>query len=162
MQKVAVAIALLLSLPVMAAKPAIDRDPLDSEMTVFVVETGADGQEHLMQREHADSGQVLEYHLLYKNANNQPLKFTRVQTIVPKGTVYVPGSDRAEVEALFKVSIDGGKTFELEPVKRERDSEQGKETYVVDETAYTHLMWENKRVIRPRQSWLFTFRVKVK
>ncbi len=153
--------AVLLCLALLAVQP-LAAAPLESRMDAFVVKRDKDGKETLKPGAAVVPGDVLEYQLVYRNAGKQALNGIEVTGPVPAKTQFVPGSARPEGAREVLVSIDGGKTFEPEPVKRVRRLPNGREeTYVVPPEEYTHLRWRLGGALAAGAEKRFRYRVKV-
>lgn len=146
---------------IFAFMPLANASPITSEMKVYVVAVDEKGKETLTEQENAEPGQMLEYHMVYSNVSKKNLKITNADGLIPKSTEYVSKSANSKVKSDFLVSIDQGKTFEKEPVIRQR-KEAGKITeYVVPVSEYTNVRWMAKEKIKPNKKQIFKYRVKV-
>ncbi len=134
---------------------------LDSRMDAYKVETSK-GKETLHPATVAEPGNVLEYKLTYTSKADKPLAVQHISVPVPQNTHYLPNSAYTSVASQFQVSIDGGKHWESEPVKRMRKGKDGKlEEVTIPESEYTHLRWQEKNDIGPGAVQTFHYRVKV-
>ena len=137
--------------------------PLLGTMEAFVVEK-KDDKEKLIAAQDVEPNQVVEYQLTYTNKGASSISGLTVVGPVPEGTSYVSNTALADVTANLKVSIDGGLTFEAEPVTREVVKENGEviET-VISAEQYTHLQWIAQGPIEAEGGkQLYRYRVKVK
>ena len=82
---------------------------------------------------------------------------------VPEGTSYVSDTANADVSASLLVSIDGGKTFETEPVIRLETKSSGEVVEkVIPPEQYTHLKWQAENAINADGGTQFySYRVRV-
>lgn len=134
---------------------------LDSSMAVYQVHV-QDGQTRLQPATTSEPGQVLEYQLTYTSQAKTPLRIDQISVPVPANTRYIPDSSRTDVVSRFQVSIDGGKRWDSEPVKRQRKGKDGKiQEVIVPVSEYTHLRWQEKNPIKPGEVQTFSYRVKV-
>jgi len=93
-------------------------------MQAFVVET-EDDKETLKEASKVEPEQLVEYQMTYVNKGEASINGLTVVGPVPEGTEYVSDTANADVSSLLKVSIDGGKTFESEPVIRQETKSSG-------------------------------------
>lgn len=91
----------------------------------------------------AEPGDVIEYRLVFTNAGEEDVFGLNVVNPIPKHTAFVSQSENTRIPASFKVSIDGGETFESTPVKRiETQSDGTQKEVVVPPSQYTHVQWK--------------------
>lgn len=135
--------------------------PISSEMKVFVVNVADDGSEKLLSKGQAEPGQMLEYHLTYHNTSKETLKITSADALIPVNTEYVASSANTDVASEFMVSIDQGKTYEAEPVIRQRREGGQLVDYIVPTSKYSHVRWVNKENMLAKAKQVFKYRVKV-
>ena len=122
-----------------------------------------EGKEVFKPVKKAAPGEILEYRLTYKNTDEDPLYNLIVRGPIPYNTVYIGQSAKADVDAKFDVSLDGGKTWSQEPVYKTIQDEQGQVRRVMAEPRdYALLRWTARSPLQPRASMEFVYRVKVK
>ena len=116
-----------------------------------------DGAGNLVTR----PGDVIRYRLTVSNRGSEPARNTELLDPIPAGTEYVIGSARGDgMRLLF--SIDGGRTFEPQPVRYEVRSAQGEVIEVAAEpTMYTHVKWSGLAPISPGDAVEASFQVRV-
>lgn len=137
--------------------------PLTSEMQAFVVKHDARGKEVMTTSKQAEPGQVVQYQLTYSNQSNKAFNSLAVTGPIPPNTAYVAGSSKTKVSSVLSVSVDGGRTFEREPVKRQKRMPNGQVvTVIVPAEKYTHVRWNVKDSLSAGSRQLFNYRVKVK
>ena len=147
----------LASLAVAQAKT--DSAPLESTMEAFVVSTDKDGKEVSSPAKEVAPGQTVEYRLIYKNTSKKPLNDIAVTGPVPNTTDYIANTANTKAETSFQVSIDGGKTFESEPVKRTVLDEKGKKVEkIIPASEYSHVRWIMKKPLEAGESQTFAYR----
>ncbi len=137
--------------------------PVQGTMEAYVVEIKND-KEVLKAADDVEPNQLVEYHLTYVNKSNAGINGLTVVGPVPEGTAYVSDTAVADVAANLKVSIDGGVTFENEPVTREVVKENGEvmETVIPPEQ-YTHIQWQASSELPGKGGKQFyRYRVRVK
>lgn len=133
--------------------------PLQSTMQAYVISKGGDGKEVAQIAKEVEPGQVVEYRLDYKNVGKTALKGIAVTGPVPDATHYMGDTAATKAAADFKVSIDGGKTFESEPVKRMVENEQGKKIEkIIPPSEYTHVRWILKQPLNAGETESFSYR----
>ena len=138
------------------------QSPLSSEMKAFVVQTNGSGKEQLKSLKTAEPGQTIQYQLTYKNKGEGALKGLTVTGPIPTNTHFLAKSTRTKVKSELVVSIDGGKTYEKEPVKRMKKMPDGsKKLVVIPADKYTHVRWETKSALKSGGKQVFNYRVKV-
>ena len=136
---------------------------LSSHMAASVVTVDAQGQEALRQVKKAAPGQTIQYDLTYSNNSDKAFKGLVVTGPIPSHTKYLANTAATQVAAQRLVSIDGGKTFEKEPVKRQQKMADGSViSVVVSPDKYTHIRWKANGALASKGQQQYTYRVKVK
>ncbi|SMY18044.1 DUF11 domain-containing protein [Photobacterium aquimaris] len=150
--------SLVMSFSVYAEK----MEPLSSQMDAYLVVTDKDGKENLKPAEEVVPKDKLEYQLTYTNNTEKPLKNLVITGPIPQNTFFVSGTNNTKIKSDFVVSIDGGKTFEPEPVKR-MVMKDGKEVEVIiPPEKYTAIRWMPSVPITAKEQQIFTYRIEVK
>ncbi|HFC91954.1 MAG TPA: DUF11 domain-containing protein [Leucothrix mucor] len=135
---------------------------LSSHMQASVVSVNAQGKESLRAVKQAAPGQTIQYDLTYANNSDKSFKGLVVTGPIPAHTHYLANTATTGVSAMRMVSIDGGKTFEKEPVKRQQKMADGTvKTVVIPATKYTHIRWEASDALISNDQQQYTYRVKV-
>jgi len=76
------------------------------------------------------------------NNGEESVRGVQVVDPIPQNTRFVVDSHQADVSSSFEVSIDGGESFELEPVTRIETQDDGSQKEVViPPSQYTHVRW---------------------
>ena len=136
--------------------------PLESLMETLVATKDAKGAEVLTKTDVAYPGDIVEYRTTYRNTGDSPLSGLIVQIPVPPNTTYAPGSAISLVPHDLLISIDGGATWDKEPVKRTRQGADGKnKEVIIGPEEYTHIRWEPRSAIQPGEVQVFRCRVKI-
>lgn len=137
--------------------------PVQGTMEAYVVELN-NNKEQLTAAADVEPNQIVEYRLTYTNKGKSSIDGLTVVGPVPEGTAYVSSTAGADVKAQLKVSIDGGLTFEAEPVTREVVKANGEVTEkVIPSDQYTHLQWVALNAIEGKGGkQLYRYRVRVK
>lgn len=164
LKKIGLALCLVtVSAGVMFNATAKNKPTLVSDMQAYLVKTNAQGKEYRQPARQTEPGQVLEYNLTYTNETKKPLSGLVVSGPIPANTQYVGRSAKAGVASELLVSIDGGATFEREPVRRQQKMPNGQvKTIIIPAEKYTNLRWKVKQPIAPLGRQLYTYRVSVK
>lgn len=155
--------AAVVALPLFAMSAGYAEAPVQGTMEAFVVEL-KDNKEQLKAAENVEPNEVVEYRLTYTNSGGSNISGLTVVGPVPAGTNYLSDTASADVAATLLVSIDGGVTFEREPVKRNVVKNNGELVErVVPPEEYTHLQWKAKDAIEGEGGkHFYTYRVRVK
>ncbi len=156
-------LAAVLALPLLGPSAGHADEPIQGAMEAFVVQL-EDERETLLAAKEVEPNQLVEYQLTYTNVGESKINGLTVVGPVPEGTTYVSDTANADVDAALQVSIDGGKTFEPEPVIRLETRESGEVVEkVVPPEQYTHLKWKAQDAITADGGTQFyTYRVRVK
>ena len=138
------------------------KQPISIAMNAFLVQHDRSGNEVLKVAKTAEPGQKIQYQLVYKNSGQRAYKAGAITGPIPANTHYLANTTRTKVRSKLLVSIDGGKSFEQEPVKRQRLMPNGKmKTVVIPASKYTHIRWNPDNKIKAGEKQLYNFRVQV-
>ncbi len=154
---------LVLSLAVASGGIAhAEEQAVTGEIEAFLVTQSAEG-EQLVEASEAAPGEIMEFRIEFTNAGDESVTGVRVVDSIPENTRFVGDSHAADVAAVFEVSIDGGESFEPEPVTRIETQADGTQTEVVIPPAqYTHLRWISEEAMHADGgTQAFTYRVAV-
>lgn len=150
---------ILLTAGIAAVNAETSPSPLQSSMQAFVITQGQDGKEASQPAQEVEPGQVVEYRLDYSNVGQKALKGIAVTGPIPDATHYMDATASTKADSNFTVSIDGGKTFESEPVKRMVENEQGKKVEkIIPPSEYTHVRWTLKQPLQAGETQSFRYR----
>ncbi|MDH5501071.1 MAG: hypothetical protein OEY72_08225 [Gammaproteobacteria bacterium] len=137
--------------------------PLQGELSGFRVVLDDKRQERLVAADTAEPGDIIEYHLEYHNTTGQAVEGVVVTGPVPANTFYVDGSGAGGVQHRQTVSVDGGASFESEPVKRVVQKPNGvREEIILPPSDYTHLQWLLQSPVAGGERIVFRYRVQVR
>lgn len=137
--------------------------PLTNTMDAYVIELNSKGKEVAVHAETVEPGEMVEYRLTYNNISEKALNGLVVTGPIPSNTQYIGQTAQAGATSQFIVSIDGGKTFESEPVKRIVKDADGKDKEVIiPAEQYTHLRWNVNDTLNAGAQQVYTYRVAVK
>lgn len=135
--------------------------PLTSQIDAYVVKIDANNDEILAPAEEVEPEDKIEYKLTYTNNTDNELKGLIITGPIPENTFYVSGTNNTKINSQFVVSIDGGTTFESEPVKR-MVMKDGKEVeIIIPPEKYTAIRWMPNVPINSKEKQIFTYRVEV-
>ncbi len=144
-----------------AVVPAHADQKVRSQMLAYVV-TSDNGVETLKEASTAEPGNTLEYQLAYTNTSAEAVSGLTVSVPVPTNTRYQALSAKTGIPSNFEVSIDGGKSWESEPVKRLRKDKSGQlQEVIVPVEEYTNLRWLVKRPLKGGEVQQFKYRIQV-
>lgn len=133
---------IFLALVLSIAGIAYAKGPVTGEIQAFIVTKDSDGSEKIMPAEETVPGQVMEFRIVFTNNGDSNVSGIKVVDPIPQNTRFIGDSHSADVNALFEVSIDGGDSFEAEPVKRFETQADGSQIEViVPPEQYTHVRW---------------------
>ncbi len=138
------------------------KQPISIAMNAFVVQHDQAGNEVLKVAKTAEPGQKIQYQLVYKNSGKKAYKAGAITGPIPTNTHYLANTTSTKVSAKMLVSIDGGKTFEGEPVTRQQKMPNGTmKAVVIPASKYTHVRWKPVNSIKAGEKQLYNFRVQV-
>lgn len=121
---------------------AIAKGPVSGEIQAFIVSLNDNGEEVIEQADEAEPGHTMEFRIVFTNNGDKDVRGIQVVDPIPQNTRFVPDSHQSDVAAAFEVSIDGGESFELEPVLRiETQADGTQQEVVVPPEQYTHVRW---------------------
>jgi hypothetical protein len=87
----------------------------------------------------------------------------KIKAPIPTSTAYKQDNNKTKTASIFMVSIDGGKTFEFEPVKRMVKGADGKIVEkIISANQYRQVSWSPKAGIKANEKQLYSYRVVVK
>jgi uncharacterized repeat protein (TIGR01451 family) len=137
--------------------------PIKTQMEAYTISIDKEGKEVASKSLEATPRQTIEYRVTYENVSKSLLSGLKIKAPIPASTTYKQDSNKTEIVSTFMVSIDGGKTFESEPVKRMVKGADGKMIEkVIPASKYTHVSWAPKAGIKASEKQLYTYRVAVK
>ncbi len=145
-------------------------EPISVTLEPFSISQETSGEEILQSTDTVDPGEVLEYRLtmsnndkcVEQNSGDCALQGVVATAPIPEGTTYLGDSASTVQGASLEVSIDGGQTWEAEPVVRMIEEEDGSSrNVVISPTKYTNLRWLLEEPLTPEKKKVFTYRVLV-
>lgn len=133
-----------------------------SKLEAYVVYQVADGQERFKRADSAEPGEIIEYRISYENNGDKSVRDLAATGMIPFNTEYVGESDATKVRSDFRVSIDGGVTWDAEPVVRVRTLPDGSsEEVIIPPSEYTHVRWYAKERLGAKEIQEFSYRIRV-
>ena len=121
---------------------AYAKGPVTGEIQAYIVTKDSDGSELVLPAEETVPGQVMEFRIVFTNNGDSNVSGIKVVDPIPNNTRFIGDSHSADVQALFEVSIDGGESFEPEPVKRlETQADGSQKEVIIPPEQYTHVRW---------------------
>jgi len=137
-------------------------EPLKSTLEAYIVKKDKKGKEVFQKTQDAAPGEIVEYRLIYQNTGKTVLSNLVVNGPIPNHTKFIGDSAITKVSHDFLVSIDYGKTWEKEPVKRVEKLKNGKEkTIIIPPEKYTNVRWLSNDPIKPNSIQTYIYRVKI-
>lgn len=121
---------------------AFAKGPVTGEIQAYIVTKDGDGKEMTVPAVETVPGQVMEFRIVFTNNGDDDVNGIQVVDPIPEHTRFISDSHNADVKATFEVSIDGGESFEGEPVVRlETQTDGSQKEVVVPPEQYTHVRW---------------------
>lgn len=121
---------------------ALANGPVSGEIQAFIVSMNDAGEEVIQEAKEVEPGHIMEFRIVFTNNGEDDVRGVQVVDPIPQNTRFVPDSHKSDVAASFEVSIDGGESFELEPVVRiETQADGSQKEVVVPPEQYTHVRW---------------------
>lgn len=135
-------VVLIATLSLAIAGFAFAKGPVTGEVQAFIVSQDDDGAEKVSVANEAAPGEVMEFQITFTNEGDENVTGIQVIDPIPENTRFISDSHSSDVKASFEVSIDGGESYESEPVRRVETQEDGTQVEVVIPTdQYTHIRW---------------------
>ncbi|KJF94592.1 hypothetical protein [Photobacterium leiognathi] len=141
---------------------ANENHPLTSKMNAFLVKVDKNGREILKPADKVSPKDKVEYQLIYKNHSDKSLSGLVITGPIPENTQYVGNTGKTIIKSKFLVSIDGGNTFESEPVKREVIKDGKKVEVIIPPEKYTNVRWIPEDSIKASEQQIYSYRIEVK
>lgn len=108
----------------------------------------------------ARPGDVIRYALVFTNVTAGPVKNIQFVDPLPKGLVYVLGSAKADKPVQLEYSIDGGKSYAVQPMIAVVENGNTVQKPAPRER-YTHVRWTVLEFVAPAAQVTAEFRVQV-
>jgi len=135
-------LSIVLALFLSIAGLAYAKGPVTGEIQAYIVTKDSEGKEKVLPAVETVPGQVMEFRIVFTNNGESAVSGIKVVDPIPENTRFIGDSHTADVTATFEVSIDGGESFELEPVVRlETQTDGTQKEVVVPPEQYTHVRW---------------------
>ncbi|ASJ76602.1 DUF11 domain-containing protein [Granulosicoccus antarcticus] len=124
------------------ASMALANGLVEGRIEAYLVSTDSQGNEVIQATAAAKPGELMEYRLTFVNSGESAVSGLNVIDPIPANTTFVSDSANSNADSLFEVSIDGGRTFEKEPVMRiETQADGSQKEVVIPPAQYTHVRW---------------------
>lgn len=121
---------------------AFAKGPVSGHIQAYIVSIDGQGAEKKSEAKVTEPGQIMEFEIVFTNNGEEDVNGVQVVDPIPANTSFISDSHKADVPASFEVSIDGGLTFEEEPVVRIETQTNGtKKEVVISPEQYTHVRW---------------------
>ncbi len=103
-------------------------------------------------------GEIVQYNTFFQNIGNQPADNINIVNPIPKHTVYLPNSAQGQnTQILF--SVDGGKHFAPAGALKVRGKDG--RLHLAKPSDYTHIRWQYRGSLPPKQRKAVGFRVRL-
>lgn len=130
------------TLALSCASVALANGPVEGRIEAYLVSMDSQGNEVMQATAAAKPGELMEYRLTFVNSGESAVSGLNIVDPIPANTTFVSDSANSNAVALFEVSIDGGRTFESEPVVRiETQADGSQKEVVISSDQYTHVRW---------------------
>ncbi|MGQ7845574.1 hypothetical protein ACUNV4_13910 [Granulosicoccus sp. 3-233] len=124
------------------ASVSLAEGPVSGHISAYTVTVDADGKEIIQPTAEARPGELMEYRLIFVNNGKSEVSGMSIVDPIPANTTFVSDSANSNAESRFEVSVDGGRTFESEPVLRiETQADGSQKQVVIPPSQYTHVRW---------------------
>lgn len=108
------------------------------------------------------SGEVLDWKITSVNNGNASAQNYRVVGQIPAGTVYVPGTAKAEDAPQISYSIDNGKNFSAQPLIDEKQTDGSVKKVPAPVSMYSQIKFEWAKDLPVQSQIGAAYRVRVK
>ena len=155
--------AVLLVFLVAASAAAFGGPNLAGTMEAHKIVMGKENREISVSADKVMPRDKIEYTLRYRNVGDAAASGVSLVGPIPAGTVYL-GETASENDATRPIfSIDGGGSFQKEPVTYVVKNEDGtEERKIATSDMYTHVMWNVASVLEVGGEVAVSYRVQVK
>jgi uncharacterized repeat protein (TIGR01451 family) len=136
---------------------------LTGEMEAHKIILNGEKREIAVPAENVYPEDTIEYTLRYRNSGDSSAKGVDLVGPIPEGTIYLKKT-ASEIEGSSPLfSIDGGKTYQHEPVMYEVVTKDGAvEKKKATPDMYTHIKWSMGGAFDVGQEVVVSYRVQVK
>lgn len=135
---------------------------LESIMKAFRIEKDAEGNELLQETDEIQPGETIEYSLIYTCNSTGRLSDINIVAPIPERTTYLADSADLYKNKEANFSIDGGNSYQAEPVKYLIRLEDGKTVEkIASVEMYTHIRWQVNEMF-PAEKITLKYRVNVR
>lgn len=107
-------------------------------------------------------GEVLDWTIDSANAGNGPALNYKAVSRIPAGTSFIAGSAKGEGAAKVVYSIDGGKTYSINPMIDEKQADGSIKKVPAPVSLYTHVRYEWADPLAPGGHVAASYKVRIK
>lgn len=157
-------VVLIATLSLAMAGFTYGQGPVSGDIKAFIVTQDKDGTEKIRTAQEAAPGEVMEFQITFTNEGEESVTGIKVVDSIPENTLFISDSQGSDVSANFEVSIDGGQSYESEPVRRVETQADGTQVEVIiPADQYTHVRWvANDALASDGGQHRFSYRVSIK
>jgi uncharacterized repeat protein (TIGR01451 family) len=103
-------------------------------------------------------GEIVQYNTFFQNISNQPADNINIVNPIPKHTVYLPNSAQGQnTQVVF--SVDGGRHYAPAAALKVRGKDG--RLHPAKPSDYTHIRWQYRGSLPPKQRKAVGFRVRL-
>jgi uncharacterized repeat protein (TIGR01451 family) len=112
--------------------------------------------------ENVKAGEILDWQIVSANDGNAPARDYKAVGHIPTGTVLVAGSAAGEGSSTVTYSIDGGQTFQTQPIIEEKQADGTVKRVPAPVSMYTEVRYEWSDALAAGGKLSASYRVRVK
>jgi uncharacterized repeat protein (TIGR01451 family) len=116
----------------------------------------------LEKAEAVASGEIVNWNMTSNNVGNGAAQDYKAIGQIPKGTIFVEGSARADGHVRVEYSIDGGKSFTANPTISEKQPDGTMKQQPAPVAMYTQVRYEWTDTLAPGGKLTASYQVRVK
>ena len=122
-----------------------------------------EGQSLSLERvENVKPGEILDWQIVSSNDGNGPARDYKAVGHIPVGTVLVAGSAAGEAGSTVTYSIDGGQTFQTQPIIEEKQADGTVKRVPAPVSMYTEVRYEWSDALAAGGKLSASYKVRVK
>ena len=112
--------------------------------------------------ENVKPGEILDWQIVSSNDGNGPARDYKAVGHIPTGTVLVDGSAAGEAGSTVTYSIDGGQTFQTQPIIEEKQADGTVKRVPAPVSMYTEVRYEWSDALAAGGKLSASYKVRVK
>ena len=112
--------------------------------------------------ENVKPGEILDWQIVSSNDGNGPARDYKAVGHIPVGTVLVSGSAAGEAGSTVTYSIDGGQTFQTQPIIEEKQADGTVKRVPAPVSMYTEVRYEWSDALAAGGKLSASYKVRVK